>query len=102
MKKGNSSSKKNEQLDRNLFRSEIRDLREELNTERKNEWITTASLVASILGLGAGVFTLFSSFSNPNVLASPGMSPINWNLWIGIGLLLIGLVAGFFWMKRRK
>jgi len=57
--------------------------------------------VASIIGVVGGLLFLSSSLTG-NVQLSPGASAFNWRLWLGIALILIGIVFGWFWMKRKK
>ena len=57
--------------------------------------------ITGIISLIAGLFFLFST--SGNIQLSPGQSLINWNLWIGIFLLVLGLGCGIFWFwKKRK
>ena len=58
---------------------------------------------ASIIGLIGGIFFLFSGVSNSKIQLSPNaVAPFNWQLYLGIVLVLIGLVAGFFWKKSKN
>lgn len=58
---------------------------------------TTASATASIIGIIGGIFFLFSN----NAQFSPGTSSFNWQIPLGIVLLLIGIIGGFFYFKFR-
>lgn len=83
----------------NKVGEDLRALRGE--SVQKTNLETKVTGIITIAGLVAGIFFLLSFFQTSNVLASPGSS-INWKLWTGISLLLIGLVAGFFYFKRKK
>lgn len=61
------------------------------------------SATASVIGLISGIFFL-SNFSksfqmSPEIFSS---SSVNWNLWLGIFLIIVGISAGIFWLKKRK
>ena len=59
--------------------------------------------ISSVLTIVVGLFLLSANFLNYSVQLSPGtFSPISWKFWLGIILILIGLVAGFFWFKNKK
>ncbi len=57
--------------------------------------------IIRILGLILGLFLLSSGISN-KIQLSPGQSPFNWSLWIGIGLLAIGLAFFGLWIWRKR
>lgn len=61
---------------------------------------SNVEVATSIIGIVLGLFFLSSGLSN-NIQLSPGISEFNWKLWLGIVLLLIGMIAGLFWMKKR-
>lgn len=51
----------------------------------------------SLLGVFSGIFFLSNKLTGNVILMSSGNSS-----YIGLGLLLVGLVAGFFWIKGKK
>lgn len=55
-----------------------------------------ASLVIAITGLGVGLFSLSSNITG-NVIGTNTVP-----MGIGATFLIVGLVAGFFWLKSRK
>jgi hypothetical protein len=61
-----------------------------------------ASASLAIISLIGGIFFLFLNFSTSNISLSPGITPFNWKLWLGVILILIGLVSGWFWIKKNK
>lgn len=76
-------------------------------TEQKNHeplmrGAKRSSAVLFIAGILGGIFFLSTSFTSSNVQLSPGESAFNWKLWLGVVLIIIGLVSGWFWMKKSK
>jgi len=69
--------------------------------QKKKSLEDTLSAIIGISGVVIGLFLISSNLFSGNVQLSPGTNPVNWQLFLGIGLLIIGLVAGFFWFKRR-
>ena len=62
-----------------------------------------AFATASVIGIISGIFFL-SNFSksfqlSPEIFSS---NSVNFNFWLGIILILIGIFAGIFWYKKRK
>jgi len=78
-------------------RYELEQLIFETRKEAKMRTSKTASVAASILAIAGGIFLLSPSLTG-NVI---GISNSTSN-FLGAGLILIGLVAGFFWMKNKK
>ncbi len=76
--------------------------RDNKSTSVPQSRLERASATASILGIIGGAILIFSNFQTSNVSFSPGATPFNWQLWLGIVLILIGLVGGYFWMKGKK
>lgn len=56
------------------------------------------SSVIAIAGLGAGIFFLSSNITG-NAIAEMTTKTTS---FLGAGLVIVGLVAGFFWLKSRK
>ncbi len=54
--------------------------------------------IIAIAGLGAGIF-FFSNNITGNAIANLTTKTTS---FLGAGLLIVGLVAGFFWMNRKK
>ncbi len=77
-----------------------KELRAELESERqnKNSLEQKISVIGSIVGLGAGLFFLSDNITG-NVLGN--LTKTNSN-FIGIGLLIIGLIAGHFYFRKKK
>ena len=65
--------------------------------QRKKKLEDLLSVMIGIGGLGIGIFFLSNNITG-NVIGNMTNSTSN---IIGVGLLVIGLVAGFFWVKRR-
>lgn len=59
--------------------------------------VSKVSSIIAVVGLGAGAF-FYSTKVTGNVV---GMSTQTSSL-IGVGLLIVGLIAGFAWVKNRK
>jgi len=57
-----------------------------------------AWIILAVLGFVAGVFFLQSNITG-NAIADLST---NTSSWVGGVLLVVGLIAGFFWMKRKK
>ena len=57
--------------------------------------------VTAILGLIGGIFFLFQGLAPNNIQLSPGDDIFNWDFFLGAGLLIVGLVVGFFWLKKK-
>ena len=57
-----------------------------------------ATATASIVGLVAGIFFLSTNITG-NAIADMATKTTS---FLGAGLLIVGLVAGFFWLKGRK
>jgi F0F1-type ATP synthase assembly protein I len=80
------------------------ELGEELHAELKQEAQKKKSLeqrLSAIIGIGGflgSIFFLGSSVTG-NAIGNLGKSSSS---WLGIGLLVIGLIAGFFWLKNRN
>ena len=78
--------------------------------ERDSKWrekhprqLESIAATASILATLTGIFFLAFNFSSNNIQLSPASSqPFNWQLYLGILLIIIGLVCGFFWFKKKK
>jgi len=62
---------------------------------------STTTMAASIITLLGGIFFLSLNFSNSNISLSPGAGAFNWQLWLGIALILIGIVSGYFYFKKK-
>ena len=77
-----------------------RELGQELRAEleKKESLEQRLSAVIAIAGLGAGLFFFGSSITG-NAIGSLSESSSN---FLGIVLLAIGLIAGFFWLKNRR
>jgi hypothetical protein len=77
-----------------------REAGEELHTEleKKKKLEQIVSGVVGIFGLASSFFLLGSSVTG-NAIGNLGKSS---GSWLGIILLVIGLIAGFFWLKNRK
>lgn len=97
-------------------REALSHLEEDLNT-RKKKIFSSSKLtpVIATLGLLSGIFFLSNSFTNNvtgNVISNSGSIPLVGNAianlstqnisLIGAGLVAIGLIAGFFWIKKKK
>ena len=54
--------------------------------------------IITVAGLGAGIFFLSSNITG-NAIADATTKTTS---FLGAGLVLVGLVAGFFWLKNRK
>ena len=74
----------------NLLESFAREMRKSLESN--------LSVFIFLIGLGAGIFLLSSNITG-NVIADLSTKTTS---FIGAGLLVVGLVAGFFWVKSRK
>ena len=77
------------------------ELRAELQVKKDLEQKVFAT--ASVIGIISGIFFL-SNFSksfqlSPEIFSS---NSVNFNFWLGIILILIGIFAGIFWYKKRK
>ena len=70
----------------------------EQETQKKKSLEQKLLSVISIAGLGAGIFFLSSNLTG-NAIADLTTKTTS---FIGAGLLIVGLVAGFFWIKSRK
>jgi hypothetical protein len=71
----------------------------EEKTSRSNDALEERiSSVITIAGLGAGIFFLSSNITG-NAIADLSTKKTS---FLGAGLLVVGLVAGFFWVKSRK
>ena len=57
-----------------------------------------AWIILTIAGLGAGIFFLSSNITG-NAIADMITKTIS---FLGAGLVIVGLVAGFFWIKSRN
>ena len=58
---------------------------------------------AAIIGIAGGAILLFSTYSAGNVQLSPGAGVLgNWRALLGGVLLIIGVVAGYFWFKEKR
>jgi hypothetical protein len=66
------------------------------NKERHEHIFGRAAATASITGIIGGIFFLSSNITG-NAIGSSAISH-----WIGAVLLVVGLVAGFFWLKSKK
>jgi hypothetical protein len=72
---------------------------EENDSKMRNKTLERrVSLVITIAGLGAGIFFLSSNITG-NAIADLST---NTTSFLGAGLFVVGLVAGFFWLKRRE
>jgi hypothetical protein len=83
----------------------MRDSMRQLGKNRRKDSLLEGSMTSAslaIMGIFGGIFFLSSNFLGSNVQLSPGEGMFNWKLWVGAILLVVGLVAGFFWMKSRK
>ena len=66
------------------------------------ESLEKISILSSILGVVGGVIMLASGFSRQSIQLSPGEVALNNEvIWGGI-LIVIGIVAGSFWLRYRK
>jgi len=81
-------------------------LAEDLERKSKKEGrleqsLSSASL--SIITLIVGIFFLSKNFFNSSVQFSPGtILTSSWSFWLGAVLLVVGISAGIFWLKKRK
>lgn len=66
------------------------------NPERRR----TMAVSTSVISLIGGLFLIINSL-NSGVLGSPGEEVLNWNLYIGIILIIIGLIFGYFWIRGK-
>lgn len=84
------------------LRRELKGLDEKIENENKAMKKKTlerrASSMVAIAGFGAGIFFLQSNITG-NAIAD--LTAKNTS-FIGAGLLVVGLIAGFFWIKSRK
>ena len=71
------------------------ELHEELERQKSLEQKVTS--VIATLGLGAGIFFLQSNLTG-NAISNFSN---NTNSFIGIGSLAMGLIAGFFWLRKK-
>ncbi len=65
---------------------------------RKNKLEKNVTGIISVVGLISGIFFISSNITG-NVISNLS---IKINSFIGMGLLIIGLIAGFFWMKNKN
>lgn len=63
----------------------------------------SSKLSAGVLvgGLFFGSMFVLNGFDNSLIKFSPGEQVFNWNWWIGIALLLVGLVGAHFYSKNK-
>lgn len=77
-------------------KEDIQKLREKT---RKNKTLEhTVTSILAIFGLGIGIFFLSSNITG-NAIAEMTTKTTS---FLGAGLIIVGLVAGFFWLKNRK
>lgn len=55
-----------------------------------------------VILLLAGIFLIFLGKLNSNINLSPGESLFNWKLWIGIILIILGVILRYFWNRKNK
>jgi len=65
---------------------------------KRQDLTSLLSSVIAVAGIISGIFFLSSNLTG-NVIGNLTNSTSN---FIGVGLLILGLVAGFFWIKRKK
>ncbi len=61
------------------------------------KYFSTATATALVLMIGTGIFFLLPNITGNAITELPTKTT-----WVGTGLLIVGLVVGFFWLKSRR
>ncbi len=96
VKEYSDHNRKYESQRADYFKKQRRKRREREKSLESKVDIEKISAIASVIGIAGGLFFLGFNITG-NVIGSQAISN-----WVGAGLLIGGLIAGFFWLKRRR